>query len=99
MDKKRRSFITSVATTTAVVPLSALVVSLPSIADDQPMVDANSAQAKALQFVATSEKPDQKCGSCTLFQGDSGAAKGPCPLFPGNLVGAESWCSAYVPSA
>jgi hypothetical protein len=99
MDKKRRNFLNTVATTTAVVPLSALVTSLPSIAADQPMVDADSAQAKALQYVATSEKPDQKCSTCTLFQGESGAAEGPCPLFPGNVVGAESWCSAYVPSA
>jgi len=85
--------------TTVAVPLSALVASLPSHADDMPVVDPSEPQATALQFVAVSEKPDQKCGSCTLYQGDKGSENGPCPLFPGKVVGADSWCSAYVPGA
>ncbi len=97
INKNRRKFISVMGASTVAVPLSALVASLPSHAAD--MVDPESAQAKALQYIAISETPDQKCGTCTLFQGEKGAASGPCPLFPGNIVGGESWCSAYVPSA
>lgn len=97
INKNRRKFISVMGASTVAVPLSALLVSLPSKAAD--MVDPESAQAKALQYVTTSETPDQKCGTCTLFQGDKGAESGPCPLFPGNIVGGNSWCSAYVPSA
>ena len=99
INKNRRKFMSAMGATTVAVPLSALLTSLPSMADDMPMVDPESAQAKALQFVATSETPNQQCGTCTLFQGDKGAETGPCPLFPGNVVRATSWCSAYVPSA
>lgn len=99
-DKNRRKFVTMMGAGAAVIPLSALVGSLPSHAqDDLPLVDPSSAQATALQYVETSVKDNQVCANCSLYQGAEGSEKAPCPLFPGNSVGANAWCSAYVPKA
>ena len=97
-DIKRRNFVSLMTAGAAVIPVSALVASLPSHAADAP-VDPESAQAKALQYVSESEKSDQNCASCTLYQGAKGEDMGPCPLFPGASVMSAGWCSAYVPSA
>lgn len=93
-DIKRRKFVTLMGATATVVPVSALVASLPSHAAD--LVDPESAQAKALQYV--SEAPaTPKCSNCALYSGAEGDESGPCPLFPGAAVGASAWCSAHVP--
>jgi len=96
-DIKRRKFVTLLGASASVVPLSALVASLPSHAAD--VVDPESAQAKALQYVAVSEEADKNCANCTLYTGDADAEQGPCPLFPGSEVAAEGWCSAWVAKA
>ncbi len=98
-DIKRRKFVSMMGAGAAVIPVSALVASLPSHADDAPVVDPESAQAQALQYVSESEVADQNCANCTLYTGAEGEAKGPCPLFPGSAVMAAGWCSAYVPKA
>lgn len=98
-DINRRKFVSLIGVSAAVVPLSALVASLPSRAADVAAVDPESAQAQALQYVSESEKGDQICGSCTLYSGAEGEDMGPCPLFPGNAVMRSGWCSAYVPKA
>ena len=98
-DIKRRKFVSLMGMGAAVVPVSALVASLPSRAADAPAVDPASAQAQALQYVAVSDKEGQDCASCTLYTGAEGEAMGPCPLFPGSSVAAAGWCSAYVPKA
>ena len=96
IDKKRRQFVTLVGTGAAVLPLSALVTSLPSRAQD--LVDPESDQAKALNYMAESDNPDQNCANCTLYQGGD-AETGPCPLFAGSAVPAAAWCSAWVAKA
>lgn len=98
-DIKRRKFVSLMGASAAVIPVSALVASLPSRADDAPLVDPESAQAQALQYVAVGENPDLHCVNCMLYTGAEGADKGPCPLFPGASVAAEGWCSAFVPKA
>lgn len=99
-DKKRRQLMGMMGATAAVIPVSALVGALPSRAqDDLPLVDPDSAQATALQYVAESPNPEQNCANCTLYQGEEGSEQGPCPLFPGVAVHAAGWCSAYVPTA
>jgi hypothetical protein len=96
-DIKRRKFVTFLSAGAAVVPLSALITSLPSHAADAPAVDPTSAQAKALQYAAVSEVDGKICKGCALYSGADGAAMGGCPLFPGSSVPAEAYCSAWVP--
>ncbi len=97
VDKKRRQMVSAMGAGVVAVPVAALVTTLPSHAAS--MVDPASAQASALQYVEKSEKPDQMCTNCGLFQGAADAASGPCPLFPGSEVAGEAWCSAYNPKA
>ncbi|MBX2879919.1 MAG: high-potential iron-sulfur protein [Granulosicoccus sp.] len=96
-DIKRRKFVSLMTAGAAVVPVSALVASLPSRADEAPMVDPESAQAKGLQYVEASENEEQNCGNCLLYTGEADAEAGPCPLFPGMSVTKAGWCSAYQP--
>jgi len=98
-DITRRKFVSLMTAGAAVIPVSALVASLPSRAGDLPAVDPDSAQAQALQYVSESEVADQNCGNCTLYSGAEGEDMGPCPLFPGAAVMRAGWCSAYVPTA
>ncbi|MFK7892096.1 MAG: high-potential iron-sulfur protein [Granulosicoccus sp.] len=98
-DIKRRKFVSIMGAGAVAVPVSALVASLPSRADDAAMVDPDSAQAKALQYASESEKADQNCANCTLYTGAAGESSGPCPLFPGSAVASAGWCSAWVPKA
>lgn len=99
VDKKRRQLMGMVGAGAAAVPLSAVVGTLPSYADDLPPVDPASAQAAALQYVTETPDAATNCANCTLFQGAASDAQGPCPLFPGSSVAANGWCSAYVPKA
>jgi len=94
-DKTRRKLMTMMGAGAVAVPVSALIGTLPSHAAD--MVDIESDQAKALQYIEVSEVEGSNCASCTLYQGDDAA--GMCPLFPGSKVGATAWCSAYTPKA
>lgn len=68
-------------------------------AADQPHVDPEDAQAKALGYVHESAKPDSLCSNCQLYTGDPAADWGPCAIFPGKQVSAGGWCSAWVKKA
>jgi hypothetical protein len=70
-----------------------------AVADDLPMVDPESAQAKGLQYEAVSSKEGKNCANCILYQGDAEAAGGACALFPGSQVGKEAWCAAWAAKA
>ena len=94
-DIKRRKFVTMVGASATVIPLGALVASLPSYAQDAE-VDPESAQAQALQYAVVSDVEGQNCANCTLYTGAEGEELGPCPLFPGMAVHAEGHCSAWV---
>ena len=96
----RRQFNKMLGAGVVAVPLSGLVAQLPAHADDdKPMVDPEAANAIALKYMAQSDKDGKNCSGCSLYQGAAGDPSGGCPLFPGATVGAESWCSAFVPKA
>ncbi len=98
-DKSRRKFNKLLGTGLVAVPIAGLMGTLPSRAADKPLLDAGTAQAKALQYMAESDKKGKICGNCTLFQGAAGDETGPCPLFGENVVSSKAWCSAWVAKA
>lgn len=98
-DIKRRNFTKMLGASVVAVPVASLVASLPSHADDMPMVDPEAANAVALQYMAESDKEGKTCATCSLYQAIDGKEAGSCPLFQGALVGADAWCSAFVPKA
>jgi hypothetical protein len=81
----------------------------PTVAANLPMVDEKDAQAVALGYVDDATKvdatkfkaymPGSRCSGCALYQGKSGEASGPCPLFPGKMVAAAGWCGSWVKKA
>jgi len=98
-DIKRRNFTKMLGASVVAVPVANLIASLPSHADDMPLVDPEAANAVALQYMAETDKEGKNCASCSLYQAPEGAETGPCPLFQGVHVAANAWCSAYVPKA
>jgi hypothetical protein len=73
-------------------------------AADLPQADPESAQAKALGYVHDAATVDtakyanfvagSQCDNCVLYQG--GEEWGGCGIFPGQVVNAKGWCSAYA---
>lgn len=77
---------------------------------DVEVLDEANAQAQALGYKHSVEDVDQSaypnyedgqlCSNCNLYLPDMGDEEwGGCQLFPGKLVNANGWCSAYVPMA
>lgn len=83
----------------------------PAVAAQLVRVDENDATAKALGYLHAAQEVEpakypryaagQLCLNCSLYQPDAGseAGWGGCSIFPGKLVNANGWCSAYVPQA
>ncbi len=71
-----------------------------------PHLDVKDPAAVAVGYVETAAKVDPKkyptyaqganCENCLQLQGAEGAAYRPCTLFPGKLVAAAGWCSAWT---
>ena len=83
------------------VPLTG-VIARAARADGEPLVAADSPEAKALGYVEDAKASKEAlggnhCGDCALFQGASGAAQGPCQIFPGKQVKAAGWCRSWAP--
>ena len=98
-DMNRRKFNKLLGTGIVAVPLAGVVGTLPSHAADKPLLDPETAQAKALQYMTESDKEGKSCSTCTLYQGAADSEAGPCPLFGENTVSAKAWCSAWVAKA
>lgn len=96
-NKKRRQLMTFMGASTVAIPVAALIGSMPSHADDAPMVDEASAAAENWEYVVMSADESKNCANCALYQGEPGAKGGACPLFPGSQVHATAWCKAYAP--
>lgn len=66
-------------------------------AADLPHLAEDDAQAAALKYVHASPDSEKHCANCALIQGADGEEWRPCALFPGKVVNANGWCSAYAP--
>ena len=99
----RRRFVTAAA---VAVPVAAIFASREAAAQAKlPKLDVNDPVAKALMYTedaktvdktkAPNYKPGQDCANCIQFQGTSGDYR-PCNAFPGKLVAAKGWCSAWA---
>lgn len=98
----RRNF---VGAAVAIVPVAAVFASRQAAAQaaNLPKLDVNDPVAKALLYThdaATVKAPNHKAGStcanCIQIQGATGDWR-PCTAFPGKLVAAKGWCSAWAP--
>ena len=65
-------------------------------AADLPHLTEDDPQASALKYVHNSPYEDRNCSGCVLLQGNDGDEWRPCQLFPGKLVSATGWCSAWA---
>ncbi len=72
------------------------------------MLSESDPTAAALGYTAQTQRVDarrfprhsasQRCGVCQLYTGRTrGEPVGGCGIFPGRLVPASGWCSAFVP--
>lgn len=58
-------------------------------------VDEMKSMVQALQYVSTSDKPDQNCTNC-LFYTEKTANRGTCELFPQGHVEPGGWCASWA---
>ncbi|SFM66151.1 Tat (twin-arginine translocation) pathway signal sequence [Ectothiorhodospira mobilis] len=98
----RRKFLKAGTCGLAAVPVAGLFWS--GNAQAQERLKENDPSAQALDYVhnaADSDHADyqqgQNCLNCDLYTDPNAKDWGPCAVFPGKLVAAEGWCSAYVP--
>jgi hypothetical protein len=100
IDPKRRRLIKFGALSVAAVPLSQLLLTRPSHAQEQ--LSEDDPTAKALSYVHDASASDKRtddtalCSNCNLYQGADGEEWGPCAIFPGKLVKADGWCASWV---
>jgi hypothetical protein len=83
------------------VPLASVVIHSARAGED-PLLAADSAEARALGYVEDAKSAKEApggnhCGDCALYQGASGKSQGPCQLFPGKQVKAAGWCKSWAP--
>lgn len=93
----RRAFVG----TAAALPVAGLFAGTAAAQAKLPKLEESDPVAKALMYVhdaklskAPNYKAGQTCANCIQVQG-SGDWR-PCNAFPGKLVAAQGWCSAWV---
>ncbi|MBB5014286.1 high-potential iron-sulfur protein [Rehaibacterium terrae] len=101
----RRTFLVRAATAAVAIPLGIRLIDRPAFAQDLPKLPLDNPQAKALNYVESTEglthpnfKPGSDCANCQFWTGGD-AEWGPCTLFPGHHVAAKGWCSAWARKA
>jgi hypothetical protein len=99
----RRNFVGAAA---VAVPVAAVLAGRTAVAQDKPKLDVNDPVAKALMYVEDAAKVDvakvptfkagSNCANCAQVPAGSTGAWLPCNAFPGKVVAAKGWCSAWV---
>jgi len=91
----------------AVIPVAAIFASREVAAEaNLPKLSLTDPVAQALMYTqdaatvdkakAPAFKPGNNCANCVQLQGASGDWRA-CAAFPGKLVSAKGWCSAWAP--
>ena len=65
-------------------------------ASAQEKLAADDPTAVALKYTHKSEVEGAYCENCMYIQGEAGAEWRPCAIFPGKVVAAKGWCSAWM---
>lgn len=65
-------------------------------ANAQEKLALDDPTAVALKYVHNSEVEGANCANCMYIQGEDGAEWRPCGIFPGKVVAANGWCSAWM---
>ncbi|HEX7338909.1 MAG TPA: high-potential iron-sulfur protein [Rhodanobacteraceae bacterium] len=101
--ESRRHFLKLAAGTAAVAAVAGTgVFARQAHAAGLPPLSVSDPQAKALHYTEDAAKStDSKhvkgddCSNCMFYKGASGAARGPCQIFPGKSVNAKGWCVSH----
>lgn len=101
---ERRTLLKGIGSAAIVLPFTRLLVIGDTVtADELPKVDEKSSMAISLNYLhdasqSTARKDESAiCDNCALYSGDGGNEWGNCSIFPGKVVNANGWCSAWVP--
>ncbi|MFT4655005.1 MAG: hypothetical protein ACI82S_002665 [Patiriisocius sp.] len=65
-------------------------------ASAQEKLSLDDPTAQALQYVHESQVEGAYCDNCMYIQGEDGTEWRPCAIFPGKVVAAKGWCSAWM---
>ncbi len=68
-------------------------------ANAQEQVALDDPTAIALKYVHESKVEGANCANCQYIQGEDGKEWRPCGIFPGKVVNAKGWCSAWMKKA
>lgn len=105
-DASRRRFLKTTVLGLAALPLASLPFQGKARADEElPPLDEESATAQAVSYVhdADADAPEERqeghyCNNCALYN-EVNEEWGRCAIFPGTVVAAEGWCSAWTPAS
>lgn len=100
----RRRFVRTGLMALAAIPAGSLLATrpahanehLPKLSEDDPTAQGLSYQHDASQVQSAAYQEGALCSNCQLYTGDRSAQWGACNVFPGKLVNANGWCSAWV---
>lgn len=104
VDTSRRRFLRTSLMGVAAVPVAATLFRPHSAsAQDMPRLEESDPAAQGLNYrhdasavTSGARQEGAICANCQLYQGSADAEWGPCAAFPGKLVNANGWCSAWV---
>jgi hypothetical protein len=68
-------------------------------ANAQEKLAVDDPTAVALKYVHESKVEGAYCDNCMYIQGEDGKDWRPCAIFPGKVVAAKGWCSAWMKKA
>ena len=104
----RRTFLRNTLVAGTAIPLAGIPIILRAdgekVAESDPTAkalgylhDATAVDTQKYPNRATPEGQKQFCHNCKLYEAGADGWGG-CSIFPGKLVNAEGWCSAWTPA-